>query len=271
MCQKCQAADKKGGVEPDRGHLHVWIGDNVVKLVRLGKKLCVSIATDPRKATALGIVVGVLFYFWNPLTWWQTTCDRAAVMPKAPAAVPSVPVLPVAMQQQPTAVKTTSYRPSWQQVAEWMRNDPRMMPALPLQQKRDPFEVLDVELANGRLDDRPLEVQQSFPSEKNILLPPVKHATERHDVFRPSAASTATGLTLTGIVIGPERRVAQINGRAYAVGQTIRVVQGEGTTPHHFQLIEIAPRRVVLAANGERFELTIPDFGKSERIEISGH
>ena len=218
---------------------------------------------------AVGIVVGVVFYFWNPLTWWQTTCDRAAVMPKAPAALQSVPVLPVAVQQTLAVVKTAFYRPSWQQVAEWMQNDPRTMIALPLQQKRDPFQVLDVELANGKLDGPRLEVQQSFPSEKNVSLPAVQGTKERHDVFRPSAVSTATGLTLTGIIIGPERRVAQINGRVYTVGQMISVVQGEGATPIRFQLVAIAPHCVILASNGERFELTIPEFGKSERIEIS--
>jgi hypothetical protein len=72
---------------------------------------------------------------------------------------------------------------------------------------------------------------------------------------------TAAGLVLTSTIIGRQRRVAQINGSTYAVGETIAVA-ADGTNDAAnaaIRLVDVQPRRAVLEAKGQRFELSIPE------------
>ena len=56
------------------------------------------------------------------------------------------------------------------------------------------------------------------------------------------------------------------------MGQVIEVAkEKEKESPcATFKLIEVHPRRAILEAEGERFELTIPEPGKSGKIEFLG-
>jgi len=114
-----------------------------------------------------------------------------------------------------------------------------------LVQTRDPFESPPTEEAEGKAEDK---IKAKSP------------------VVTPVAA----GLVLTSTIIGPQRRVVQISGKTYAVGQMIEVAKEKESVHATFRLIEVHPRRAVLEAGGERFELTIPEPGKSGKMEFLG-
>lgn len=112
-------------------------------------------------------------------------------------------------------------------------------------QTRDPFEAPQAELA-----------QRSVEAKQDAKLPTVTPA--------------AAGLVLTSTIIGPQRRVVQISGKTYSVGQSIEVAKEKESLHATFKLVEVHSRRAVLESAGERFELTIPEPGKSGKIELLG-
>jgi len=122
-----------------------------------------------------------------------------------------------------------------------------MMTAPPLTITRDPFEPPRTEVAESKA-----EVE-----DKSRPKPPT---------ITPSAA----GLVLTSTIIGPQRRIAQISGKTYVVGQAIEAVKDKETLGVAFKLVEVHPRRAILEADGQRFELTIPEPDKSSKIEFLG-
>ncbi len=119
------------------------------------------------------------------------------------------------------------------------------MTAPPLTKTRDPFESPKIETSEAKTAEK----SQSKP---------------------PAITPAAAGLVLTSTIIGPQRRIAQISGKTYAVGQTIEVAKDKEVLGIAFKLVEVHPRRAVLEADGQRFELTIPEPGKSGKIEFSG-
>jgi hypothetical protein len=219
-----------------------------VNLGKIGKKLQREAATNPKKAVFLGVAAVVALYFWTPLVWgWIGKSD-----PNMTTATVTTAVAPLAATAMPSASSFTDVtksasapRPSWSQLVELKHNDPRTMTAPPLTHARDPFESPKQEIAdtNAAEDVKP----------KLRAITPV-----------------AAGLVLTSTIIGPQRRVAQISGRTYTVGQSIEASKGKETLGVAFKLVEIRPRQAVLEANGQRFELSIPEPGKSGKIEFAG-
>ncbi len=108
------------------------------------------------------------------------------------------------------------------------------------------------------------------PFETAALKPAAAKAEEEAAPKPPVVTPDAAGLTLTGTIIGGQRRVAQINGKTYSVGQTVEAAKDAESVGAAFRLVEIHPRRAVLEADGQRFELFIPEPGKSERIDVRG-
>jgi hypothetical protein len=211
-----------------------------VSLSKLGKKLRREAIANPKKAALLGLVIVLALYFWAPLirgwivgnkTTTEATTDTAA------AAVPPAAGAPAATE------KSLPVPPSWQKLVQWMHEDPRTMTAPMLTQTRDPFEM-------AKSDETKVE--------------------EPAEVKTPTITPTAAGLVLTSTIVGPQRRVVQINGDTYTVGQTIEVVKEKESLRAKFKVVEIHPRRAVLEAEGERFELTIPEPNKSGKIEFVG-
>ena len=74
-------------------------------------------------------------------------------------------------------------------------------------------------------------------------------------------------MVLSGTIIGPSRRVAQINGRPYHQGDVVRLLH-DGS-PIEFMLAAVHPQRIVLQRDDEQFELAIPVPAASGRIELS--
>jgi hypothetical protein len=213
-----------------------------VKLGKLGKQLRREAGANPKKAAFLGIAALVAVYFWAPLMWkWigksnpEPPAVAGVVADTAPAA--ATPAADV------SAKATAPDRASWKQLIQWMHNDPRTMTALPLTNIRDPFESPAIAMAEPAILD---------PSRPKP----------------PSITPTAAGLVLTSTIIGPQRRIAQINGKIYVVGQMIDAVNEKEGVGAAFRLVEVDPRRAVLESGGQRFDLSIPEPGKSSKIQL---
>lgn len=210
-----------------------------MNLQKLAKRLRREAVNNPQKAAVLGVMLIVALYFWAPLLkkWFGTSETLAA------AAAPATGETVAAMQ---TVASTPSAEGlvSWREVLAQMRADPRTMPAvLPL--VRDPFALPPVELTAEKPEAA--EVQ-----------PPA-----------PMATPASLGLALVGTVVGGKHRAARLNGKTVFEGQTVEVAK-DGNT-YQFTLAEVDARRVVLVRNGERFELSIKEAGRSGRIEIVAH
>jgi hypothetical protein len=217
-----------------------------VNLDKLGRKLRREAVANPKKAAILGLVTVLALYFWAPLLrgWFAT--DK----PGVPAATEAATVTVAAGAQPAAAARAASEKPavglpSWQQVVEWRHKDSRTMIAPVLAQTRDPFET--------PIGDEP----QMVAEDKLKAKPPI-------------VAPAAAGLVLTSTIIGPQRRIVQINGEIYRVGQTIETGKGKDSPTTKYKLIEVHPRRAVLEADGEQFELTIPEPESSDKIHLLG-
>lgn len=194
----------------------------------------------------LGLVTVLALYFWAPLLRGWFASDQAGVQATTEAAPATVAagVQPAAVA--PVASEKPAVRlPSWQQVVEWRQKDPRTMIAPVLTQTRDPFE-------SPKGDAPEMTAEETLKAKPPVITP------------------KAAGLVLTSTIIGAQRRVVQINGNSYSVGQTIEVAKDKDSARMKYKLIEVHPRRAVLEADGERFELTIPEPERSDKIQFLG-
>lgn len=211
-----------------------------VNLGKIGKRLRREAIANPKKAAFLGLATLVALYFWAPLVWgWIARSDQSAATAKIAVPMAAVPS-PVTVPSQPAAKKA-----SWPQIVQWMHDDARTMTTPPLMLARDPFEASTTEMAEATAVELPKSKPQAI-------------------------TPTAAGLALTSTIVGPQRRIAQINGKTYSVGQSVEVAKDKEALAAAFRLIEVHTRRVVLEADGQRYELEIPAPGKSGRIELSG-
>ena len=107
-----------------------------------------------------------------------------------------------------------------------MEKDPLTKPAAVADRKRDPFQA-------GQ--PSAVQVRREPPKPKPVLKDVSPHNLN---------------LVLTGTILGPDERVARINGRTYRQGATVKVAAKEGKGIE-FILTEIEPRQVVLEAPGK--------------------
>jgi hypothetical protein len=123
-----------------------------------------------------------------------------------------------------------------------MDNDPRTSATNPVPGRRDPFLIPQNEAAKAAAETE---------LEKKTL----------------EATPEGLGMVLSGTIVGSHRRVAQINGKSYRQGESVRLAKDGQQI--EFTLSAVHPRRVVLQRKGEQFELTLPVPAPSGRIELS--
>jgi hypothetical protein len=195
---------------------------------------------NPKKAAILGLLAVVAMYFWVPLVWGWIGPKEAAGMPAPnPASVNSPSHNPEAKATGATPAATYT----WEQLVEWRRNDPLAEVTKTLASRRDPFHPVRPKAAAAEKEKEKEKAQEAL---QTLLTP------------------EALGLRLSSTMVGPERRVALINGAAYLEGQSVRCVKdGLETT---FEVAEVHPRKIVLEREGHRFELVIRQKSFSDRI-----
>jgi hypothetical protein len=192
----------------------------------------------------------VALWFWVPLVLGWIKKDDAAT--KAPmGAAPNSASVTVSTPGGSAAVQANSAtkgnkaegaKHPWHQLIQWMNNDPRTSATNPMPGRRDPFvspqnDAAKAE-AEAKLDKKTLE-----------------------------ATPQGWGVVLSATAVGAHRRAAQINGKSYRQGETVRLTKDGQQI--EFILAAVHPRRIVLQRNGEQFELALPVTAPSGRIEVS--
>ncbi len=200
----------------------------------LATKLQREVQANPVKAGALGLLLLVAGYFWAPLLMGFFKSSETPVAAE-PAATPplnsAAPGTASVGQTDPQAgPDTTTY--DWRKHAQLADEDPLMRPDVELPGDRDPF-------------DSP-----------EITAPPVTpQPAETQPVIAEPLTPADLGLVLGTTLLGPHKKVAEIGGKSYTVGDLIDI--GDEAGGASFEVLEIEPRRVVLGSEGMRYELTI--------------
>ena len=204
----------------------------------------------PKKAVVLGTLCLVALWFWIPLVLgWVKKDDVAtkAAVSGAPTSGSAAVSAPGRLAATPAdsgtkGKKAEGPKHPWHQLVQWMDNDPRTSATNPVLGRRDPFLTRQNEAAKAaaetELGKRTLE-----------------------------ATPEGLGMVLSGTIVGSHRRVAQINGKSYRQGETVRLAKDGQQI--EFTLAAVHPRRVVLQRKGAQFELTLPVPAPSGRIELS--
>jgi len=233
-----------------------------VKLRKVVKQLRREFVADPKKGVVLGLLGVVALWFWAPMvSGWlapkESTADVAAV---------------VATTESGEAVatgKTAESQHNWEELVEWIENDPQMSPAElrrretfaniwrwwplsdPASQPRDPFQIPQSLTAQTQPENE-AEAESEQENEAAIAVGDV--------------TPQGLGLLLSGTLVGRDRAVARIGGKTYRAGNTVAVTKdGQQIV---FELVEVHPRRIVLQRDGEQYELSIAGPGDSGQIEL---
>ena len=117
-----------------------------------------------------------------------------------------------------------------------MQNDPRMTAASGLPGRADPFHEVVAKLT-------PEEEKRQAEAE------------EKTEVAETPPDPQSLGLVISSTIVGPRRRVALVNGKAYAEGGTLIVTAND--RPIEFRLAKVHPRGVVLEREGKTFEVKL--------------
>jgi hypothetical protein len=200
------------------------------------KRLRREITANPKKAAILGGMLLVALYFWAPLVGGWLGLGKSGATPVAKGPDPNAAMLSGfgamlsgAPGPQPTTAAASVPKHAWQQVAEWIRNDPRSQPASPAENQRDPFQQTEL---------------------KSAAVAVAKAAAARKR-YTPETL----GLTLTGTLIGSQRRLAVINGQVYPEKAEFRV-KADGNEVA-FRVAEVQRQAVILRQGEETFNLKL--------------
>jgi len=210
-----------------------------VNLKKLTKQMQREAKANPGKAVFLGLLAVVALWFWLPLVWgWIGKEDPTT----AEAAVETFDTNTAATlnQESTTPGETEASHYPWHEIAKWMDNDPLTSAANMIKLRRDPFRPHSSQSSQEAIDDEPEE-----------LLPDV--------------TPESLGIVLSGTIIGPDRRVALINGKPYDEAKPVRFLKDGQKI--EFTIEQIHPRRIVLQRNEEQFELRTQPSALSERIQ----
>jgi hypothetical protein len=197
-----------------------------------------EVTRNPKKVGALALLLVVALWFWAPLVRGWFHKDQPAPSPvgshTAVAAVPGISASnPVSGNEAGNPAGTTY---PWDQVAGWMEKDPLTKAAARSPAGRDPFraprDIVAIEAARQR-----------------------ERQKRDHDASAVTAAEL--GLKLTGIIVGPRKSVALINGRTYRQGTQIACEKGGNR--YSLRLVEVRRKDVVLECRGTRLQLAISD------------
>jgi len=220
-----------------------------VSVKKLGRQLKRELVANPKKAGLMSLLVLVAAYFWLPLVWdWIPKGEPDAVAtvatPQSPIAAMAPP--PVASNPQQTEQQQEEdWKPShtWQELINWMDNDPLTLPASLLPQQRDPFSAPRGEVAKTTEEEG-----------------------KEAEIAGHGVTPKSLGMVLSSTIVGPKWQAAQIDGKTYEQGQNI-TMEKDGKEIS-FKVTRIYPRSVVLERRKRQFELTISPATESGIIEM---
>jgi len=214
-----------------------------VSVDQLAKRLRREVLADPKKAAILGLMLLVALWFWAPLVMGWIGKKESGPTAKPADAGPATMAgfLNQMGPGTPTAPQAKAETP-WHVLAQWMDRDPLKQAVRPAAGQRDPFRM-SLEVVKQKEQPKPEKIKKTVAPE-------------------------ALGLSLTGTVVGPGRRVALINGKSYRQGEDVKLAR-EGQT-QVFKLAEVRADRVVLEQSGRTFEIKMRVRAGSSHIELMG-
>jgi hypothetical protein len=224
-----------------------------VSLTKLTSQLRRDIAASPQKAAALGLMVLVALYFWAPLIWrWLPARGEGngkvdmskLVLTDEPAA-----------KSASSALRTPAFR--WEKVRQLVREDARMKPAAFDAAWHDPF---------GKPAPKPVSAEAE-------PVPVTAQAPVAETEAAPEPDLTAASLVLGGILIGPRRKVATINGEPCHEGDSLTVTDANGkSVQHQVRIVRITRRQVDLESKGHTLtlELAAPRLSQGDWLTPAG-
>jgi hypothetical protein len=202
----------------------------------VAKRLQREVKANPAKAAGLGALLLVACWFWAPLVMGIFKSEEASVAPQAPVPLaPGANSSTAAPTLMPAGQAVANDAPpyDWRKYSKAIDEDAKMSPGRELSAESDPFN----------------EPPAAEPPEAK---PPVEVAPV---VVQPITPADV-GLELTTTLLGARRKIAEIGGKSYTVGDVVETGQ-EGASAT-FRVVEIHPRRVVLESEGKKYELRIP-------------
>lgn len=209
----------------------------------IAKRIKREARKSPAKAAVLVGLLGLALYSWAPIVWgWTAGRERPAkaVSPadnEGPERVAARPAAPGEADGEPE-------RPSWKELKKWRQASPWTEP-VELLALRDPFQPPGSETAAAEDED-----EEPSPNSPEEIL-------------------AGLGIQLTGTIVGPKRRVAILDGRAYRQGDTVRVEQPGMTLEVEIRKIEAD--RVTLGWHALERVLTAPERPSVGGIELVEH
>jgi len=224
-------------------------GRILVNLQRLAKQLRREMAANPKKAAMLGVLALVALYFWAPLvSGWFSAGSAETVESLAALPAPVYPAMPGESAYPAGPVATVAMvAPRWRDLVDWIEQDPRMQSAALAAGTRDPFVAPQKKSAT--------EMAQTPPKENP--LPVLTNLTP-----------ASLNLVLTSTIVGPELRVARINGQTYKTGEILELIKDGHEI--QFTLVEIGPKEVILQREGQRFSLKLTPRKSNGKFELIG-
>jgi hypothetical protein len=206
------------------------IAGKTVTTHNLSQQLLRDLQRSPKKAALLALLAGVALWFWAPLF---VGCFRSeefdGVVVNQVAAAPVAVAATALSVEQPNANGVVAKLPEthtqdWRQLVKWMGQDSRL-----------------------RAAERPLAGDPFAPRRA----PAPKPATSRAKTLAQAPTnSEQLGLKLTATLLGPEKRFAMINGRAYAEGQAIKAAPDRTYVVRY-----VEERKVTLEGDGKAIVL----------------
>ncbi|MGD9722401.1 MAG: hypothetical protein AB7O59_12930 [Pirellulales bacterium] len=194
-----------------------------------------EIKAHPAKGAGLGVLLIVAAYFWAPLVRGLIAPEDAASEPSpTPASTAAAPATTTSTPSAPapaTAAGAAAY--DWRKHASALDGDPNMQSTDDLPLPRDPF------ASEKSAEQKTIEAQATQPAVEAKPLTPQE-----------------AGLVLTTTFLGTRKKIAEIGGETYSVGDQIHVATDEHN--ESFRVLAIYPRRVILEGRGQQFELRIP-------------
>lgn len=223
-----------------------------MKLDKLVSQARRDLLAHPKKAALLGLMVLVALYFWSPLVgkWlFPGGGKKADTAHNVALILEDDPIEPTA---QTKAGKAKAFR--WEKVRQLIQNDRLMAPAVLEASWPDPFRTMATQ--------QPQEIAPEAGSSPEATAVQTALATT-------NTTSIAAGLKLTGVAIGPSRRIATINGDTYREGATIKIGGQDPKNPLlEFRVLRIEKLGVELEGAGRTFWIEFEEAKLAQGDEI---
>ncbi|MCS7304275.1 MAG: general secretion pathway protein GspB [Thermoguttaceae bacterium] len=238
-----------------------------------------EIKAHPGKAALLAGLLLVALYYWIPLIGRWIGRSKELQMARAQATIgenlrsageksfpgssgpgPNLALESSALRgpETPGLGKTAQDMPSWDQLVRWREADPHTQPVRWSSDRQDPFQPL----APGTFSENKDYSADTLAAQNTGKIPSSSLSHSQIIQEPPEKLD----LELTSIVVGPNRRLALINGQPYQEGDVL-VVSKNGHQ-WQFRLSRIRPTSIQLQWNDRQYELSLPQTPSNVLIQV---